>query len=60
MISVCVGRRFAEMEGITVLAILLHNFDFELDTSKPIVEESHITLTSQEGIWVRVKKRIHE
>lgn len=58
--SQCIGRRFAEMEALTVLAALVRHFDFVLDESKPVVEKSHITLTSEDGIWVKATPRKHD
>jgi len=53
----CVGQVFAMLEEKTILSMLLRNFEFELDHSKPIDPETYIILRPRFGVHVRIKPR---
>lgn len=53
----CVGQVFAILEEKTILSMLLKNFEFELDTSKPIDPETYIILRPRYGVYIKIKPR---
>jgi len=51
----CIGNNFALMEIQLIIMMIVQRFDFELDTTHPVVPEALITLRPKHGIKVFVK-----
>lgn len=54
---VCTGAGFAMIEGPLLLSMLLRNFRFELVKGRTPVPVAHLTVRSQDGIWLRLVER---
>jgi cytochrome P450 len=54
---ICIGRSFALMEAVLLLATIAQQFQFTLVPEHPIVPLPSITLRPQDGILVKVEKR---
>jgi cytochrome P450 len=54
---VCPGAGFAMVEGPLILSTLLRQFRFETIPDKTPVPVAHLTVRSQDGIWLRVVER---
>lgn len=54
---VCTGAGFAMVEGPLMLAMLLRHFKFETIDGKTPVPVAHLTVRSQDGIWLRLVER---
>jgi cytochrome P450 len=52
----CIGHRFAMMEGILLLATLLRDLHLERVSARPAVPEAMITLRPRDGVWVRARR----
>jgi hypothetical protein len=50
----CIGEQFALLEGISILAVLLPRFQFQLEPAQRIVPRPAITLRPKHGIRVRI------
>lgn len=53
---VCTGAGFAMVEGPLLLSMLVRAFRFELTDRVP-VPVAHLTVRSQDGIWLKLTKR---
>ena len=53
----CIGEHFALLEGVTVLALLLRRFRFQLYPDQSIVPRPTITLRPKHGIRARILLR---
>jgi cytochrome P450 len=53
----CIGEHFALLEGVTVLALFLRRFRFELRPDQNIVPRPTITLRPRDGIRARILPR---
>ncbi|HLK22873.1 MAG TPA: cytochrome P450 [Bryobacteraceae bacterium] len=53
----CIGEHFALLEGVTVLALLLRRFRFQLIQHQAIVPRPTITLRPRNGIRVKILPR---
>lgn len=51
----CIGNNFALMEIQLIIMMMVQRFDFELDTTHPVVPEALITLRPKHGVKVFVK-----
>ncbi len=51
----CIGNHFALMEMQLLLALLIKEFDFELEPGHPVVAEPLITLKPKHGIMMKVR-----
>jgi cytochrome P450 len=47
---VCIGRRFAILEMLVTLTLLLRRYTFTVDPSHKVLDVSHITLAPKYGI----------
>ncbi|XP_016958052.3 probable cytochrome P450 6a20 [Drosophila biarmipes] len=60
----CIGLRFGRMQVIVGMALLIHNFRFELHPTKTVVpleyKTDDILLSSKGGIHLKVTRRINE
>ncbi len=54
---VCTGAGFAMAEGVLLLAMLLRQFRFETVDGRVPVPVAHLTVRSQDGIWLRISRR---
>lgn len=54
---VCPGAGFALIEGPLILSMLVRNFRFECVDGRDPVPVAHLTVRSQDGIWLRVLER---
>lgn len=54
---VCPGAGFAMMEGVMMLAFILRDLRVELTGHAPPVPVAHLTVRSQDGIWLRIVRR---
>ena len=54
---ICPGAGFAGIEGVLMLATLLHAFRFAPDPARPPVPAAHLTVRSRTGIWLHVSPR---
>lgn len=54
---VCPGAGFAMVEGPLLLSCLLRHFRFELSDRPAPVPVAHLTVRSDSGIWLRVRRR---
>ncbi len=57
---VCTGAGFAMIEGVILLALLLRAYRFETVEGKTPVPVQHLTVRSEEGIWLRITPRLPE
>ena len=55
--SVCFGRRFAMLEMLVTMALLLRRYQFTLDPTHKVTDVSHITLAPKTGIKLFVSQR---
>jgi cytochrome P450 len=53
---VCIGNHFALMEGPIVLATMMRNARFEIDSSRTIEAETFATLRPRGGVPAIVKR----
>jgi cytochrome P450 len=53
----CIGEHFALLEGVTVLALLLRRFRFQLNADQNIVPRPTITLRPRHGIRAKILLR---
>ncbi|MBI5915213.1 MAG: cytochrome P450, partial [Bacteroidetes bacterium] len=53
----CIGNHFALMEMQLLLALLVRQFDFELEKNHPVEPEPLVTLKPKHGILMRLKER---
>ncbi len=51
---VCPGAGFAMIEGPLLMSMLLRHYRFELIEGRQPVPVAHLTVRSQDGIWLRV------
>ena len=54
---VCTGAGFAMIEGVLLLALITRHFKITLDDRPPPVPVAHLTVRSQDGIWLRFGRR---
>ena len=54
----CIGEQFALLEGISILAVLLPRFQFQLEPGQNVVPRPTITLRAKDGIRVRIHPRL--
>ncbi|MGJ8623696.1 MAG: cytochrome P450 [Yoonia sp.] len=54
---ICTGAGFALIEGVVLLAKLVGHFEFSLSDHERPVPVAHLTVRSQDGIWVRFVAR---
>jgi cytochrome P450 len=54
---VCTGAGFAMIEGVTLLATLLADYEFQHVPDRIPVPVAHLTVRSKDGIWLRIKRR---
>lgn len=52
----CVGERFAWMEGTLVLATLAQQARLERVDEAPVVPQGRLTLRPRDGLWLRVRR----
>lgn len=56
---VCIGNRFAMMEAVLILALLVRRFRFHAVEDRPApVPFPSITLRPQGGVWARIEARV--
>ncbi len=53
---VCTGAGFAMLEGVLLVAMLVRSFHFA-PTDKVPVPVAHLTVRSEEGIWLNLRRR---
>jgi cytochrome P450 len=53
---ICIGKGFAQMEAVLLLAMIVQRFDFTLDPSFEIIPQPSITLRPENGIRVRLRQ----
>lgn len=53
----CIGRHFAMMEGVIILATLAQRFDLHRDLTRPVVPVPLVSIRPQGGLPVTVKRR---
>lgn len=53
---VCIGKGFAQMEAVLLLATIAQQFELDLEPSFPIVPQPSITLRPEYGIKVQLKR----
>lgn len=54
---VCTGAGFAMAEGPLLLSMILRHFRLEPDPDRVPVPVAHLTVRSQDGIWLRLVRR---
>jgi len=54
---VCPGAGFAMIEGVTLLAMLVRAFKFEVVKDNPPVPVAHLTVRTKSGMWLRFVSR---
>lgn len=54
---VCTGAGFAMLEGVLILSQLLKYYRFEVVNGSEPKPVAHLTVRSENGIWLRVSKR---
>jgi cytochrome P450 len=54
---VCIGAGFAMMEGVLLLAALLKTHQFTVDPARIPIPAAHLTVRSENGIWLRITRR---
>ncbi|QOY85347.1 cytochrome P450 [Paludibaculum fermentans] len=54
---VCIGERFAWLEGVLVLAAIGQRWRFELDPAQPVEPQPLLTLRPKHGIKVTIHRR---
>ena len=54
---VCTGAGFAMVEGPLILSMLLRNFRVEVVDGREPVPVAHLTVRSQDGIWLTLHRR---
>jgi len=54
---VCTGAGFAMVEGVLMIAMLVHRFRFERVEGRVPVPVAHLTVRSKDGIWLKVTPR---
>ena len=54
---VCPGAGFAMIEGVTLLAMLVRSFRFEIVADNPPVPVAHLTVRTRSGMWLRFVPR---
>ena len=52
----CIGQHFAMDEMKTCVALLVKNFEFEVDESVKVEMRKRLSMQSKEGIWLKMKK----
>lgn len=55
---VCTGAGFAMIEGVVLLTTLLRNYRFSITDCDTPVPVAHLTVRSQDGIWMRITSRV--
>jgi cytochrome P450 len=53
----CIGERFAWMEGVLCLAALLHRFQFDLTEAAPPIPLGLLTLRPKHGMRLKISER---
>ena len=53
----CIGQNFALLEAKVMLAMLLKQCDFELESGQKITPDVRITMRPKYGLWATVSKR---
>ena len=53
----CIGRRFAMLEMLVTIVLLLHRYSFTVDTTHPVHGISHITFAPKAGIRLFIALR---
>lgn len=54
---ICIGKEFAKMEAILLLATIVQRFRFTPEPGKPVEFDPSITLRPASGLWMRLQKR---
>lgn len=54
---ICIGKEFAKMEAILLLATIVQSFRFTPEPDKPVEFDPSITLRPKSGLWMRLQKR---
>ncbi len=54
---VCPGAGFAMIEGVLMLAMLVRTFRFEIVRGRVPVPVAHLTVRSENGIWLKLSPR---
>ncbi len=54
---VCTGAGFAMIEGVLLLALIVRHFKITLDDRPAPTPVAHLTVRSQDGIWLRLSRR---
>lgn len=54
---ICIGKEFAKMEAILLLATIVQRFRFAPEPGKPVEFDPSITLRPASGLWMRLQKR---
>lgn len=54
---VCIGKEFAKMEAVLLLATIAQRFRFTPEPGKPVEFDPSITLRPKSGLWMRLEKR---
>lgn len=53
----CIGRHFAMMEGVMILAMLVQRFELHRDRSRPVKPVPLVSIRPDGGLWITVKER---
>jgi len=53
----CIGQRFAMIEGVLILATVLQHFSFELVDKSPKASDEAVTMRPKGGVVMRLRKR---
>ena len=56
-LHVCTGAGFAMIEGVTLLAMLVRHFKFEVVPEKTLEPVAHLAVRARDGIWLRFVPR---
>ena len=56
---ICVGKEFALMEGVFILARILSHYDVVPVAGRSAKVHVGTTLRPQDGVWVRIRRRAH-
>ena len=54
---VCTGAAFAMQEGVLLLGCLMREFQFDPVPDREPVPMTHLTVRSQNGIWLKISRR---
>jgi cytochrome P450 len=53
----CIGKQFAMIEGVLILAVLAQRFHFDLADGARVEQHARITLTPRHGMPMRLRLR---